>query len=79
MCSKQVEADFHAIAFDGRAAGAFGRFAAELRASVLKTTARAYAALAAATALANEFPVFTMNVDEFSGNSSLTVVEVEPV
>ena len=75
---QQVEADFHAIPFDDRAARAFGRVAAELRASGRKTTARAYDALIAATAVANELPVFTVNVDDFSGISSLTVVEVEP-
>ena len=75
---QQVEADFHAIPFDDRAARAFGRVAAELRASGRKTTARAYDALIAATAVANELPVFTLNVDDFYGISSLTVVEVEP-
>ena len=74
---QQVEADFHAIPFDDRAARAFGRVAAELHASGRKTTARAYDALIAATAVANELPVFTLNVDDFSGISSLTVVEVE--
>ncbi len=73
---QQVEADFHAIPFDDRAARAFGRVAAELRASGRKTGARAYDALIAATALANELPVFTLNVDDFSGIASLTVVEV---
>ena len=73
---QQVEADFHAIPFDDRAARAFGRVAAELRASGRKTTARAYDALIAATAVANELPVFTLNVDDFSGITSLTVVEV---
>ena len=73
---QQVEADFHAIPFDDRAARAFGRVAAELRASGRKTSARAYDALIAATAVANELPVFTLNVDDFSGIASLTVVEV---
>ena len=73
---QQVEADFHAIPFDDRAARAFGRVAAELRASGRNTSARAYDALIAATAVANELPVFTLNVDDFSGIASLTVVEV---
>jgi len=76
---QQVEADFHAIPFDDRAARAFGRVTAELRATGRKTTARAYDTLIAATAVANELPVFTVNVDDFSGISSLTVVEVELV
>ena len=75
---QQVEADFHAIPFDDRAARAFGRVLAELHASGRKTTARAYDALIAATAVANELPVFTLNVHDFSGITSLTVVEVEP-
>ncbi len=73
---QQVEADFHVIPFDDRAARAFGRVAAELRASGRKTSARAYDALIAATAVANELPVLTMHVDDFSGIASLTVVEV---
>jgi tRNA(fMet)-specific endonuclease VapC len=76
---QQVEADFHAIPFDDRAARAFGRVAAELWASGRKTTVRAYDALIAATAVANELRVFTLNGDDFSGITSLTVVEVEPV
>lgn len=75
---QQVEADFRAIPFDDRAARAFGRAAAELRASGRKTTARAYDALIAATAVANDLPVFTRNVDDFAGIASLTVVDVDP-
>jgi len=74
---QQVEADFHPIPFDDRAARAFGRVAAELRASGRKTTARAYDALIAATAVANELPVFTRNVDDFSHIASLIVVDVD--
>ena len=74
---QQVEADFHPIPFDDRAARAFGRVAAELRASGRKTTARAYDALIAATAVANDLPVFTRNVDDFSDIASLIVVDVD--
>ena len=74
---QQVEADFHAIPFDDRSARAFGRVAAELRASGRKTGARADDALIAATAVANELPVFTLTVDDFSGIASLTVVAVD--
>jgi tRNA(fMet)-specific endonuclease VapC len=76
---QQVEADFHPIPFDDRAARAFGRVAAELRASGRKTTARAYDALIAATAVANDLPVFTRNPDEFSGIGLLTVIMFEVV
>lgn len=71
---QQVEADFHPIPFDDRAARAFGRVAVQLRASGRKTTSRAYDALIAATAVANDLPVFTRNPDDFAGIESLTVV-----
>jgi tRNA(fMet)-specific endonuclease VapC len=74
---QQVESDFHPIPFDDRAARAFGRVAAQLRASGRKTTARAYDALIAATAVANDLPVFTRNPEDFSGIELLTVVPVE--
>jgi len=73
---QQVEADFDAIPFDDRAARAFGQVAAQLRAAGRKTTARAYDALIAATALANALPVYTRNPDDFAGIDSLEVVEV---
>jgi tRNA(fMet)-specific endonuclease VapC len=76
---QQVEADFHPIPFDDRAARAFGRVAAELRASGRTTKARAYDALIAATAVANDLPVFTRNPDDFSGIGLLTVVMLEVV
>jgi tRNA(fMet)-specific endonuclease VapC len=76
---QQVEADFQPIPFDDRAARAFGRVAAQLRASGRKTTARAYDALVAATAVANDLPVFTRNPDDFGGIELLTVVPVEVV
>jgi tRNA(fMet)-specific endonuclease VapC len=76
---QQVEADFHPIPFDDRAARAFGRVAAELRASGRTTKARAYDALIAATAVANDLPVFTRNPDDVSGIGLLTVVMLEVV
>lgn len=39
-----------------------------------KPGARAYDALIAATAVANDLPVFTRNPDDFAGIESLTVV-----
>lgn len=74
---QQVEADFHPIPFDDRAARAFGRVAAQLRASGRKSTARAYDAIIAATAVANDLPVFTRNPDDFAGIASLTVVALD--
>ncbi len=73
---QQVEADFHPIPFDHQAARAFGRVAAQLRASGRTTTARAYDALIAATAVANDLPVSTRNPDDFAAIEALTVVTV---
>jgi len=74
---QQVEADFDPIPFDASAARAFGRVAAQLRASGRKRSARAYDALIAATAVAHGLPVYTRNPDDFAGIDALVVVEVE--
>ena len=74
---QQVEADFDPIPFDASAARAFGRVAAQLRASGRKTSARAYDALIAATAVAHGLPVYTRNPDDFAGIDALVVVPVE--
>jgi len=74
---QQVEADFRPIPFDDRAARAFGLVAAQLRASGRNAGARAYDALIAATAVANDLPVFTRNPDDFAGIESLTVVAMD--
>ena len=73
---QQVEADFDPIPFDAAAARAFGRVAAQLRASGRTTSARAYDALIAATAVAHGVPVYTRNPDDFAGIQALTVVAV---
>ena len=73
---QQVEADFDPIPFDAAAARAFGRVAAQLRSSGRKTSARAYDALIAATAVAHGLPVYTRNHDDFAGIEALTVVTV---
>lgn len=73
---QQAEADFEPIAFDAAAARAFGRVAASLRRHGRKTTARAYDALIAATALANDLPIFTVNPADFAGIDDLEVVAV---
>ena len=72
---QQVEADFDPIPFDAAAARAFGRVAAQLRASGRKT-ARASDALIAATAVAHGFPLYTRNPYDFAGIEALTVVTV---
>lgn len=73
---QQAEADFEPLPFDAQAARAFGRVAASLRRAGRKTSARAYDAMIAATALANSLPVYTCNPDDFSGIDGLDVVSV---
>jgi tRNA(fMet)-specific endonuclease VapC len=71
---QMAEADFTPLPFDADAARAFGRVAASLRRAGRKTTARAYDAMIAATALANDLPVYTCDPDDFSGIDGLDVV-----
>jgi tRNA(fMet)-specific endonuclease VapC len=73
---QQAEADFEPLPFDASAARAFGRVAASLRRSGRKTTARTYDAMIAATAVANDFPVYTCNPTDFNGIDGLDVVAV---
>jgi predicted nucleic acid-binding protein len=73
---QQAEADFDPLPFDADAARAFGQVAASLRRSGRKTTARAYDAMIAAVALANDLPLYTCNPDDFAGIEGLTVVGV---
>jgi tRNA(fMet)-specific endonuclease VapC len=71
-----AEADFDPLPFDAAAARAFGGVAASLRRSGRKTTARAYDAMIAATAIAADLPVYTCNPSDFMGIDGLEVVEV---
>lgn len=73
---QQAEADFVPLPFDAAAARAFGRVSASLREAGRKTAARAYDAMIAATALANDLPVYTCNPDDFSGIEGLEVIAV---
>ena len=73
---QQAESDFEPIPFDSRAARAFGRVAADLRAAGRKGRARAYDALIAAVSIGNALPLFTVNPDDFQGISAL---DLEPV
>lgn len=70
---QQAEADFDAIAFDARAARAFGRVAADFRSVGRKPGARAYDALIAASAIAEGLALFTCNPDDFAGIGELDV------
>ncbi len=73
---QQAEADFEPLPFDAAAARAFGRVAASLRAAGRKTTARAYDAMIAAIATANELPIYTCNPGDFTGIEGLDVIAV---
>ena len=73
---QQAEADFDPLPFDAAAARAFGQVAASLRRAGRKPAARAYDAMIAATALANDLPVYTCNADDFDGIDGLEVVYV---
>jgi tRNA(fMet)-specific endonuclease VapC len=71
-----AESDFEPLPFDAAAARAFGGVAAALRASGRKPAARAYDALIAATAIANQLPLFTCNPGDFTGITGLELVAV---
>jgi tRNA(fMet)-specific endonuclease VapC len=73
---QQAEADFDPLPFDAQAARSFGSVAASLRRSGRKTSARAYDAMIAATALAHGLPVYTCNPNDFAGIDGLDVVAV---
>lgn len=70
---QQAESDFDPLPFDAAAARAFGSVAAALRASGRKPAARALDALIAATALAQNLPLYTANPTDFVGIPNLTV------
>ncbi len=73
---QEVEAVFEPLPFDAAAARAYGRVAASLRRSGRKPTARVFDALIAATAVANDLPVYTCNAKDFEGIDDLTVVPI---
>lgn len=73
---QQAEADFDPLPFDAEAARAFGRVAASLRRMGRKTSARAYDAMIAATAISNNLPLFTCNPSDFIGIDDLNVFSV---
>jgi hypothetical protein len=74
---QEAEADFDPLPFDRASARAFGQVAASLRRSGRTTTARAYDALIAATAMAHRLPVYTCNAADFQGIDGLHVVPVK--
>jgi hypothetical protein len=76
MHLQQAEADFDPLPFDADAARSFGQVAASLRRAGRKPAARAYDAMIAAIALANDLPIYTFDVGDFAGISGLEVVEL---
>ncbi len=73
---QQAEADFEPLPFDAAAARAFGRVAADLRNAGRKSAARAYDALIAAVAIANDLTLYTTNPTDFAAITELRVVAV---
>ncbi len=71
-----AEADFDPLPFDAAAARAFGQVAASLRRRGRTPAARAYDALIAATAVANDMAVHTCNPTDFDGIEALEVIRV---
>jgi len=74
---QQAEADFDPLPFDAAAARAFGRVALSLRRAGRTRAARSYDAMIAATALANDLPIYTANTEDFRDIDGLDVVAVE--
>ncbi len=73
---QQAEADFDPLPFDASAARSFGQVAAELRRAGRKPAARAYDAMIAAIAVANDLPLHTCNPSDFKGIQGLAIVAV---
>lgn len=73
---QEVEAAFDPIPFDSAAARSFGRVAASLRQAGRKPSARAFDALIAATAIANELDLYTCNPRDFDGIDELRLVAI---
>src|SRR4051794_36561586 len=73
---QEVEASFDALPFDAVAARVFGQVAAELRLAGRRVRPRAFDALIAAIAIANDLPLYTCNPKDFVGISGLELVSV---
>lgn len=73
---QEVESVFEPLPFDAAAARAFGAVAAGLRRSGRKPSARAFDALIAATAIANQLPLYTCNPRDYTGINGLDLVEL---
>lgn len=70
---QQVELSFEPLPSDATAARMFPLVAASMRAQGRKPRARSFDALIAATALAHDLPIYTLNPRDFEGVAGLTV------
>lgn len=73
---QETEATFDPLPLDAAGARAYGRVAASLRRAGRKPAARAFDALIAAIAVANDLPLYTCNPGDFENIEGLTVVPV---
>ncbi len=73
---QRAESDFEPIPFDANAARAFGEVAASLRRAGRKPAARAFDAMIAAIAIANDLPLYTCNPADFGPINRLRVAAV---
>ena len=73
---QEAESAFDPLPLDAAAARAYGRVAAQLRREGRATRARAFDTLIAATAIANNLPVYTCDPRDFCGIDGLEVVAV---
>lgn len=71
-----TESAFDAIPVDPATARAFGRVAAAIRRSGRSVRPRAFDALVAAVAVANDLPLYTCNPRDFENIDELTLVQV---
>ena len=71
-----AEADFDPLPFDAHAARAFGTVAASLRRAGRKPVTRAFDAMIAAIAVANDLAVHTCNPTDFDSIDGLDVIAV---
>ena len=73
---QETEAAFEPLPLDAAAARMFGQVAASLRRAGRKPAARAFDALIASIALANQLEVYSCNPDDFAGIDGLGVAAV---
>lgn len=75
---QETESAFDPLPFDTASARSFGAVAAGLRSVGRQVQPRAFDAMIAAVALANDLPVYTCNPRDFDGIDGLAVVAIPP-